>query len=464
VIQGYVYDNYTGDVVNNTRIEVDWRDNDSHYVHNYTYTDSTGFYMIDVAPGEIEINTYKKDYFNEDIERFIIENNETMILDFQLISRPIEKSVVFGYIYDYNTGHPIDDVSVWIDWEGLGGYEYFNHTSSNSTGYYEFNIASGKIHVDLYLDEYFTKSSEYYNISDNESLQIDFYMHPYPVITSNVFGYIIDVKSSKQIEGANIWVYWEDEFGNIEAYRDTSDSTGFYNLSLPAGSLSMEVKKNGYYRNYSRFHFNISENESKQFNYLLYPIPPVTSNVYGYVIDVSGNPFINNSVHLFWEDEEGHYFHNTTYTDSNGYYSFKTAAGTLRIGAGHFGYFSNYSGYFNISDNVSMCINFTLEEIPLDIEIDFPSNVLIFNNRILSRLLFKTIVIGDVDVLVNPSIHIEYVEFYVDGILKYTDYDYPFEWFWSANYLFRHRHVLKVVGYTDDDFKIADRQYVLRYF
>ncbi|RLF47013.1 MAG: hypothetical protein DRN29_03695 [Thermoplasmata archaeon] len=63
---------------------------------------------------------------------------------------------------------------------------------------------------------------------------------------------------------------------------------------------------------------------------------------------------------------------------------------------------------------------------------------------------FKAIIIGWVTVEVDGA-GVEKVEFYVDGELKSTDYDAPYEWSWKERMVAPPIHELKVIGYAGEE-------------
>ncbi|KAA0014823.1 MAG: hypothetical protein FE037_02910 [Thermoplasmata archaeon] len=90
-----------------------------------------------------------------------------------------------------------------------------------------------------------------------------------------------------------------------------------------------------------------------------------------------------------------------------------------------------------------------VEERPVEVEIRKPKEkfLYIFDREILP--FFNTIIIGKVTIGVDASDEdgIERVEFYVDDVLKYTDYDEPYLWHWDEFAMGWHE--IKVVAYDN---------------
>jgi len=85
MIRGYITDEETGDPIDNARFELFWVDNELDYSYeNETYTDSDGFYEINIAAGEVyhDIRKQGYDYYNP--YRLDIVDFETLWMDVEL--------------------------------------------------------------------------------------------------------------------------------------------------------------------------------------------------------------------------------------------------------------------------------------------------------------------------------------------------------------------------------------------
>ena len=91
----------------------------------------------------------------------------------------------------------------------------------------------------------------------------------------------------------------------------------------------------------------------------------------------------------------------------------------------------------------------TLNEIPLDFAINSLENAIYVNNR-KTFSFFVPVIFGQKDIEItisNNYTDIQKVEFFVDGILKKTDFTPPFSWTWDERSFLRFRHQLKVIMY-----------------
>ena len=72
---------------------------------------------------------------------------------------PSENSAICGYITDKDIGSPINNTQITFEWKDITtGYEYQNETNTDSSGFYNINIATGEIYHDIYKSGYY-----YYN-------------------------------------------------------------------------------------------------------------------------------------------------------------------------------------------------------------------------------------------------------------------------------------------------------------
>lgn len=159
VINGFITDKETGNPIINAKIDLHWEGDENQYYSNDTMSDNTGYYKMNIAPGEVDLDVRDNNYFPESINHIYVSEDETLWFDFELFARPAETAVVCGYITDGKTGNPINNVRVellWIDHELEQDYE--NETSTDSSGFYSINIAPGEIYNDIRKQGY-----DYYN-------------------------------------------------------------------------------------------------------------------------------------------------------------------------------------------------------------------------------------------------------------------------------------------------------------
>lgn len=186
VVCGYITDEETENPINNANVELFWQGEYDQFYFNNTISDFSGFYSMDVAAGEIDLEIEANGYFHEDLEEIIVQDYETLWFNFSLDARPVENSIVSGYITDKETGNPINNVRIEFEWVDItSGNEYENETYTDSSGFYTINIAPGEIYHDIRSWEYYYynpyrldgKENEilWMNLSlEEETIQIDF--------------------------------------------------------------------------------------------------------------------------------------------------------------------------------------------------------------------------------------------------------------------------------------------------
>ena len=76
-------------------------------------------------------------------------------------------------------------------------------------------------------------------------------------------------------------------------------------------------------------------------------------------------------------------------------------------------------------------------------------------DRQIAPILGNTLIIGPITIEVDARGEISKVEFYIDGNLKFTDYDEPYSWLWNEFAI--GKHVIKVIAYDNEGNKAEDR-------
>jgi len=97
----------------------------------------------------------------------------------------------------------------------------------------------------------------------------------------------------------------------------------------------------------------------------------------------------------------------------------------------------------------------------MNIEIIHPDNGFYFNNNKIFPFI-TSVMIGDALIRTNTSRDIQYVEFYLDGVLIDTDMEEPFEWLWDEVDFFK--HAVKVVAYDSFENCAEDELIIWKFF
>jgi protocatechuate 3,4-dioxygenase beta subunit len=271
-----------------------------------------------------------------------------------------ETAFVCGYVTDFDTGLPIEDVNVFLWGHDNEGNYWNNETYTNSSGYYGMHTAEGYLDLSFYKYDYFYEYLPDIAINPYETLWINVSLIPEPPETVSVCGYIKNKVTEEPISSAYVDLDWRDDYGHSYHNDTYSNGSGFYKMGSPAGELRIEVYADGYFDGRSDW-FIVQENVTFWINISLEPLPPQTAVVYGYITDkMTGMPIEDANVNLNWRDEEGNYWHNDTHSDEYGFYKMYTPPGRIRIYAYHWDYDSEHSEYFWIEDNQTIWINLSL--------------------------------------------------------------------------------------------------------
>jgi len=185
IVCGYITEEETENPINGANINLDWQGEMDQFYLNETISDMSGFYSINVAGGEIDLEVEANGYFQKYLDEIVILDYETVWLNFSLIPRPEENSVVCGYITDKETGNPINDARIEFEWvDVISGNDYRNETYTDSSGFYTINIAAGELYHDIwawgygYYNPYRQDSTEneilWMNITlEEDSIEVD---------------------------------------------------------------------------------------------------------------------------------------------------------------------------------------------------------------------------------------------------------------------------------------------------
>jgi 5-hydroxyisourate hydrolase-like protein (transthyretin family) len=354
---GFITDNQTGLPIENVKVDIQR----NYKYWNHTFTNSSGFYNISVKSGAyIRIFPHADKYISKYRGHKQLEDNETIWINASMLPRPPENSNIFGYITDNDTGEPIEDVKIILGWRDKNWYRYTNKTYTNSSGFYNFNVAVGKLTLFLNAEGYY-QEGWHGTIGENKTKQVNFSLFPVRPENSTVCGYITDSKTGEPIESAHVFLEWQDGWGHLLDYDNFTDSHGFYNMSVAKGIVSVRsITKKGYWSGCTSY-FNIGENKTLWLNESLDPRAPEDALVYGYITDFeTGEPLDNVGIRLDWKDRWGHTDRNQTITNNSGYYSMNVAEGKINILANKDGFYKQEKGWYDIDANEKKKVNFKL--------------------------------------------------------------------------------------------------------
>ncbi|KYK19973.1 hypothetical protein AYK24_04490 [Thermoplasmatales archaeon SG8-52-4] len=268
-IKGFVKDANTDDPISNATIFVRGRDDEWDFFENYTSTDQFGFFSINVPACRCWVSVYTDGYCSDQSGFQEINESETYWLNFTLYPRPPENSIICGYIYDDETGDPIDGANISLLWLGDEYQFYFNDTNSEYDGFYLLNVAAGEIELEVEAVGYFRDELHEIFISDYETIWANFSLLSPPQEKSVICGYITDKISGDPINNIEIRFEWVDIVADISYQNETrTNSSGFYSLNIASGEVYHDIR-NSNYDYYYPYRINAIENETNWMNVTL---------------------------------------------------------------------------------------------------------------------------------------------------------------------------------------------------
>jgi len=370
VLYGYITDQSTGEAIEGAEIEIYQYDNQGNWDYNQTYSNSSGYYKIYFASGEIYAKVSAEGYYREVIIDFLqIGPNVTLSINVSLYSKFSESSVIMGYVTDELTGEPINGAEVDVYWADDKDHNSYNNTYSDSSGFYSINVAAGIIDPDYSCEGYFSSCSwDQYNIGEQEVMWFNVSLYPKPPESSVIMGYVTDELTGEPINGAEVEVNWEGDGDHYDYNYTFSDSFGFYCMNVPAGVIDLNYRHENYFISYYYDQYDIGEQEVMWLNASLYPKPPESSVIMGYVTDaITGNSIENFvDIDFTWYDDLGHHDRNWTEPNSSGFYRMNVKPGNFYISTYCKGYEDIYTDFYQIQDNESLWFNLSLWPEPFE--------------------------------------------------------------------------------------------------
>ncbi|RLF50323.1 MAG: hypothetical protein DRN11_04855, partial [Thermoplasmata archaeon] len=331
-----VISNVSGDKtlnpVEGAYVALEWRDVDHSY-NNATFTNSIGYYEMNVAEGEINVTA---SFANISGNKIIWVNNYTgnfsisgiVWKNITLPGFPDDDTKIKGHVYDNETKNPIyANISITFFMSSGSYFVGANSTQTNGSGYYEINLPPSNVTILASANGYYPNGTQMV-MGDNETKTIDIYLEPMPLAppaTAILKGYVMNAANSQPIKNASV-----DIFGmNVSYFNFTStNSSGYYEFNVPEGNFSVSGSAKDYFTNSTLCHIN--ESDIEWLNISLIPFPMDAAWIDGYIRDNESNPIQNVEVNVYGNVKinmfmTGTFTRNTT-TDATGYYNVSVPA------------------------------------------------------------------------------------------------------------------------------------------
>jgi len=154
ILQGYISSTQNGTPLA-ANISLRWQSVLDESYRNTTVADGNGFYHMNVAPGQVDLDVTKDGYFSESLDELNISDSQTLWVNVSLYPLPLETSTICGYLTDSSTGAPLIGVRIDVFWINVSiGHEYTREAQTNSTGFFSMPIAPGELYIDLHENDY----------------------------------------------------------------------------------------------------------------------------------------------------------------------------------------------------------------------------------------------------------------------------------------------------------------------
>jgi hypothetical protein len=154
VLCGYISSEQNGTPLA-ANVSLRWWGSQEETYRNATVADGNGFYQINVAPGQANLDVTKDGYFSESLDELNISDALTLWANVSLYHLPLESSTICGYLTDSSTGNPLIGVRIDVTWINFSiGHDYTREAQTNSSGFFSMSIAPGELYIDFRENDY----------------------------------------------------------------------------------------------------------------------------------------------------------------------------------------------------------------------------------------------------------------------------------------------------------------------
>ncbi|MFH1578627.1 MAG: carboxypeptidase regulatory-like domain-containing protein [Thermoplasmatota archaeon] len=305
-ISGHVYDADTGFPLANAVVQYDsyneWMERGGY--SNFTFTDSFGYYEMNVTNGTADVWFSRSGYSMNMYEEIDVNPSDDIVLDAWLVPH---SATIMGNVTDGSTGLGIGMARVYTN-DFLGNVSM---TITDSLGEYTLDTFDGTdIAIGAESDGY-SRTWSMIDIAPGETLWMDFVLWP---VDAWMNGTVIDKYSRLPVPNANLQV-------RSMVYEDwvNADGMGEYNFtSLVSGDYTLQV----WAMNYRDYNEPVTVVPGA--NYWVVELTPWdvpdTCKLYGWINDSdTGSPLSGAEMEIGIGPED-HSETNSMMTDGSGYY------------------------------------------------------------------------------------------------------------------------------------------------
>jgi hypothetical protein len=273
---------------------------------NSTFTNDTGYYKLQLPPSNVLMLAAQADGYQSAGEPSFLIGNETQIHDFHLKPLPPPPpppaQSIKGYVLDNMTHQPIAYASVSVVDPTIF---YYNATSTNDTGYYEFKVPIGNYTITTMQFDYYTNTTTV-QIKENDEKWVNINLQPFIFPNDNAWveGHVYQ-NGLGPLKNAQVTIYgsFSTNFTFFDFTRSAvSDQNGYYNVSVPAVPndypmsyseiFSIDATASGYFDNSTRYYYPLSIIEPGDVfigDIYLDPHPIESCTIQGYITLIGWN-------------------------------------------------------------------------------------------------------------------------------------------------------------------------------
>jgi len=235
VIKGFVTDDSSGGLISGAFVRIERQ----YGGDNFTVTDGTGYYEINVSPGNYKLTFIAMGYAYEMQRDYttLIGPDEVVWANHSLVPATTQ---LYGTVRDASTLNPLDGVQVTVS--SLSSYpDYWRLNLAMTSGGGTYSVMAPPNPASVVggnLSGY-ENSMNVIDIPDVASYQYDFYMIPLAGAAGNytLSGYVTNVSDGSPIPMAHVQAI----SGFSEINSTDTNSTGYYELEIPCLVLDIRV-------------------------------------------------------------------------------------------------------------------------------------------------------------------------------------------------------------------------------
>ncbi|MCH7731536.1 MAG: T9SS type A sorting domain-containing protein [Candidatus Marinimicrobia bacterium] len=233
-----------------------------------TGTGPDGFYHLALPNGTYEVDAGAEGYYPLFVGTVAISDN---FVDLDIALEPVSfNGSLSGFVYDSDTGLPIEDADV-----DVGSEDYWDHTHTDTTGYYHFPLPNGEYWAGTWKEGYAWDDTDTMIVIENNNVAHDFYLEPI-VIDAAIEGVVFDTTTGEPIIGA--WVYAWSEIFWVET---VTGPEGYFFFEVPSDTFWVDAFAEGYHGGFGIEVF-VESGDTTQVDIGLWPmrvIPPFIHSI-----------------------------------------------------------------------------------------------------------------------------------------------------------------------------------------